>query len=86
MRHPFRFRLQGGIDHRLDPFRAVGRLAAPAWCDFPEASQSLRDKTFAPKTDCFPIDLHRGSDAGLGSALAGRENDAAAERHLLRRS
>src|SRR5712692_5878078 len=84
--HPFRLGLQGGVDHRLDPFRFVGGLAAPAWCDLPQARQSLRGKTIPPQTNCFAIDIHLSGDGRLRFPVAGREYNAAAEGYLLRRS
>ena len=86
MSYAFRLRLQRGVDHRLDLFGTVGGLATPAWRNLPKARRSLRDKTFAPETNRFPIDIQLGGDGSLTLTLAGRENNSAAERHLLRRS
>src|SRR5258706_5357902 len=86
MRAPFRLGVQGGVDHCLDAGRIVSGFPAPTGRDLPESWQALGAKPLAPQTNRLAVDAILGSDHNLRLALSDGQNDAAAERHLLRRT
>ncbi len=86
VRVPFGLGLQGGVDHGLDLARAVGWFSTPAGRDLPQTCQPLRQETFSPQPNRFPIDLQLGGNGRLGLAGAGGQHNPAAKRPLLRGS
>src|SRR5271166_1818361 len=85
MRVPFRFRLQGCVDHRFDAIRAISWLAAAARRNLPQSLQAFSGKTIPPESNRLAIDVQSGCDLGICLAGTCGQHDPAPQSHLLRR-
>ena len=81
--HACRLGLQGRLHQGFDLLRPIGGLAPAPRSDLPQALQAVLRKTGAPQSHGLAIGSQLAGDGAFRVTLNRRQDNAAAQRHLL---
>src|SRR2546423_1459484 len=83
MRVPFRFGLQGSVNHALDSSHIITGFAASPWSNLPKRLGAATAEALAPEADRLAVHAVLSGDRHLRLSGGNGQNNAAAQRDLL---